>query len=63
MLQEIKAKKKSCTNFPCANKTDSRKLNESWLFENISTRIQKGECVMCNVKPIPALDMGKYLAV
>lgn len=26
-------------------------------------RIQKGECIMCNVKPIPALGMGKYLAV
>lgn len=25
--------------------------------------IQKGEHVMCNVKTIPALDMGKYFAV
>lgn len=48
---------------PMCQEDNSRKLNEPWLFKNISTRIPKIECVMCNVKPIPALDMGKYLAV
>lgn len=34
-----------------------------WLFENISMRKQKAEWLVCKVKALPALDMGKYSAV